>query len=40
MPREDEFEVFIENEDGTPLYFVGESMVEPLEEGEEKLSGE
>jgi hypothetical protein len=36
MPREDEFEVFIENEDGTPLYFVGESMVEPLEEGEEK----
>jgi hypothetical protein len=40
MPREDEFEVFIENEDGTPLYFVGESMVEPLEEGEEKLPGE
>jgi hypothetical protein len=36
MPREDEFEVFIENEDGTPLYFVGESMVEPLEEGEEQ----
>ena len=36
MPREDEFEVFIENEDGTPLYFVGESMVEPLEDGEEK----
>lgn len=34
MPREDEFEVFIENEDGTPLYFVGESMVEPVE-GEE-----
>jgi hypothetical protein len=36
MPREDEFEVFIENEDGTPLYFVGESMVEPLEEGEKE----
>ncbi len=40
MPREDEFEVFIESEDGTPLYFVGESMVEPVEEDEEDSSDE
>lgn len=32
MPREDEFEVFLEKLDGTPLYFVGESMVVPVEE--------
>jgi len=36
VPRFDDFEVFIEKKDGTPLYFVGESMVEPLEEDEKK----
>jgi hypothetical protein len=40
MPREDEFEVFIESEDSTPLYFVGESMVEPLEGVEAEESDE
>ena len=34
MPREDDFEVFVETPDGTPLYFIGESMVEPMGEGE------
>lgn len=32
MPREDEFEVFIETQEGTPLYFVGESMVGLVED--------
>ncbi len=32
MPAEDDFEVFLESVDGTPKYFVGESMVEPVEE--------
>jgi hypothetical protein len=27
MPREDDFELFIESAAGEPMYFVGESMV-------------
>ncbi len=33
MPREDDFEVFLESQDGNPMYFVGESMVGPVEKG-------
>jgi hypothetical protein len=32
MPREDDFEVFLESADGNPMYFVGESMVYSVEE--------
>ena len=32
MPREDDFEVFLESQDGKPMYFVGVSMVGPVEE--------
>ncbi len=32
MPREDEFEVFLESLEGKPMYFVGESMADPVEE--------
>lgn len=31
MPREDDFEVFLESLEGKPMYFVGESMVETVE---------
>ena len=33
MPRGDDFEVFLESQDGNPMYFVGESMVGPVEKG-------
>lgn len=33
MPREDDFEVFLESQDGNPMYFVGESMVGPVAKG-------
>jgi len=35
MPRDDDFEVYLESLDGVPMYFVGESMVGPVEEGQE-----
>ena len=31
LPSTDVFEVFLESADGKPMYFVGESMVEPVE---------
>lgn len=36
MPHEDDFEVFLESQDGKPMYFVGESMVGPVEENAEQ----
>ena len=35
MPREDDFEVFLESADGNPMYFVGESLVSSVEEDSE-----
>lgn len=32
MPAEDDFELFLESWDGHPMYFVGESMVNEIEE--------
>lgn len=31
MPREDDFEIYLESLEGTPMYFVGESMVRAVE---------
>ena len=38
MPAEDDFELFLESRDGHPMYFVGESMVNEIEEVTENKS--
>lgn len=32
MPSDDDFEIYLESVEGKPMYFVGESMVEPVED--------
>jgi hypothetical protein len=32
MPADDDFELFLESQDGHPMYFVGESMVSEIED--------